>query len=53
MHNPIFQLTASLKWFPGGILPFTTKEEGIILEYNQAFGESDGKKESPSKEEEK
>lgn len=52
MNNPIFQLTASLKWFPG-ILPFMTKEQSIILEYNQAFGEEDAKKESSSKEEEK
>ena len=51
MNNPIFQLTASLKWFPG-ILPFMTKEQGIILEYNQAFGESNAKKESTSKKEE-
>jgi len=46
----IFQPIAFLEWCRG-MLPFMTSEEKIIFEYKKAFGESGGKKESPTKKE--
>ena len=48
----ILQPIVFLKWCKE-VLPFMTSEEKIIFEYKKAFGESDAKKESPDKKEEK
>ena len=48
----ILQPIVFLKWCKE-VLPFMTSEEKIIFEYKKAFGESDAKKESPGKKEEK